>query len=90
MEVDYIIVGQGLSGSFLSWNLIKAGKKVLVVNDVQAYTASKVASGVINPVTGRRIVSTWMIDILLPFALEAYTNIGNEIGVELIFILPHK
>ena len=84
MEVDYIIVGQGLSGSFLSWNLLKAGKKVLVINDVQPYTASKVASGVINPVTGRRIVSTWMIDILLPFALEAYTNLGNDIGIELI------
>ena len=84
MEVDYIIVGQGLSGSFLSWNLIKAGKKVLVINDVQPFTASKVASGVINPVTGRRIVSTWMIDVLLPFALEAYTHIGNDIGVELI------
>ena len=84
MEVDYIIVGQGLSGSFLSWNLLKAGKKVLVINDVQPYTASKVASGVINPVTGRRIVSTWMIDVLLPFALEAYTHIGNDIGLELI------
>jgi len=84
MEVDYIIVGQGISGSFLSWYLIKAGKKVLVIDDAQPYTASKVASGVINPVTGRRIVSTWMIDTLLPFALEAYTNFGNDLGVNLI------
>lgn len=84
MEVDYIIVGQGLSGSFLSWYLIKAGKKVLVIDDSQPYTASKVASGVINPVTGRRIVSTWMIDNLLPFAVEAYTNFGNDLGVDLI------
>jgi glycine/D-amino acid oxidase-like deaminating enzyme len=85
MEVDYIVVGQGISGSFLSWNLINAGKKVLVIDDAKPFTASKVASGVINPVTGRRIVSTWMIDILLPFALGAYNNFGNELGVPLIF-----
>jgi len=27
MEVDYIILGQGICGTFLSWNLIKAGEK---------------------------------------------------------------
>jgi glycine/D-amino acid oxidase-like deaminating enzyme len=84
MNVDYIIVGQGVSGSFLSRYLINAGKKVLVIDHSEPYSASKVASGVINPVTGRRIVSTWMIETLLPFTLEAYTNFGNEMGCELI------
>jgi len=84
MEVDYIIVGQGISGSFLSWNLINAGMKVMVIDDAHPFSASKVASGVINPVTGRRIVTTWMIDQLLPFALDAYTAFGNQMGVDLI------
>ena len=84
MNVDYIIVGQGVSGSFLSWNLVNAGKKVLVIDDSQPYSASKVASGVINPVTGRRIVSTWMIDTLLPFAYNAYTHLGNDLGGTII------
>ena len=84
MKVDYIIVGQGVSGTFLSWNLIKAGKKVLVIDDSQPFSASKVASGVINPVTGRRIVTTWMIDTLLPFAFEAYSAIGKHLGIEII------
>ena len=84
MQVDYIVVGQGVSGSFLSWYLWKAGKKVLVIDQSQAFTASKVASGVINPVTGRRIVSTWMIDELMPFALDAYTTLGAQLGVPLI------
>ena len=84
INVDFIIVGQGISGSFLSRYLINAGKKVLVIDNSQPYSASKVASGVLNPVTGRRIVSTWMIDILLPFAFEAYTNFGEELGINLI------
>lgn len=84
MELDYIIVGQGISGTFLSWNLMKAGKKVLVIDDDQPFSSTKVASGVINPVTGRRIVRTWEIDKLLPFAKEAYTVLGNELSVSLV------
>ena len=84
MEVDYIIVGQGLSGSFLSWKLIKAGKKVVVIDNASPNVASKIASGVINPVTGRRIVSTWMIDNLLPYSFEAYTAFGSDLNATLI------
>src|SRR4051812_15632298 len=80
MIVDYLIVGQGLCGTFLSYYLLKAGKKVIIVDKSNAFTASKVASGVINPVTGRRIVRTWRIEELLPFAFDAYTELGNRFG----------
>jgi glycine/D-amino acid oxidase-like deaminating enzyme len=84
MTVDYLIVGQGICGTLLSLNLIKQGKTVLVIDDAQAFTSSKIASGVINPVTGRRIVKTWMIDELLPFAWNTYKQLGEELSVDLI------
>jgi glycine/D-amino acid oxidase-like deaminating enzyme len=84
MEVDFIILGQGVSGTFLSYYLQKAGKKVLVIDDNQPFTASKIASGVINPITGRRVVRTWMIDEIMPFAANAYKEIGDEIKETLI------
>lgn len=84
MQVDYMIVGQGLCGTFLSWNLQKAGKKVLVIDQSRPNSSTKLASGVINPVTGRRMVRTWEIEKLLPFALEAYTQLGKELGINLI------
>jgi glycine/D-amino acid oxidase-like deaminating enzyme len=84
MVVDYIIVGQGICGTFLSWNLLKEGRSVLVIDEARLFSSTKVASGVINPVTGRRIVKTWMIDEVLPFAIEQYLQFGREIGVELI------
>jgi glycine/D-amino acid oxidase-like deaminating enzyme len=84
MNAHVIIIGQGICGTFLSWNLTKAGKKVVVIDQDHTQSASYVASGVINPVTGRSIVTTWMADELLPFAENAFTAIGKEISCELI------
>lgn len=84
MVIDYLIVGQGISGSFLSYYLLKAGKKIMVIDKSNPFTASKVASGVINPVTGRRIVRTWRIEELLPFALDAYTKLEKEFEKDLV------
>ncbi len=81
---DYIIVGGGICGSFLSYYLMKAGQTVLVIDRAAPHTASKVASGIINPVTGRRIVKTWLIDEVMPFALAAYTEMGSLIKQSLI------
>lgn len=83
-NVDYIIVGQGLCGTWLSYYLTKEVKKVLVIDKSQPYSATKVASGIINPVTGRRIVRTWRIEELLPFSIKAYKAFGNEMNVDLM------
>jgi glycine/D-amino acid oxidase-like deaminating enzyme len=80
MTTDYLIIGQGISGSFLSRDLLRAGKKVCVVDECRPFTASKVASGVINPITGRRLVRTWEIEKLMPYAVKAYTEWGNANG----------
>lgn len=52
----------------------------MVIDTYRSNSASRVASGIINPVTGRRIVRTWMIEELLPFAEQAYEDIGETIG----------
>ncbi|MDE1193488.1 MAG: FAD-dependent oxidoreductase [Arachidicoccus sp.] len=82
MQVDYIIVGQGICGTFLSYYLIKEKQSVWVIDNNIYNSASRVASGVINPVTGRRIVKTWKIDELMPFAKNAYEQISNDIRAE--------
>ncbi len=84
MQTEFLIVGQGICGSFLSWELQKAGRPFIIIDEVNAHTASRVASGIINPITGRRMVKTWMIDELLPFAFDAYREIGNYLGIECI------
>ena len=47
-------------------------------------TASKIASGVINPITGRRYVRTWMIEEVMPFAVDAYKTLEKKLDCSLI------
>lgn len=84
MVVDYIIVGQGICGTMLSHRLLKLGKTVVVIDEAHPFTASKVASGVINPVTGRRIVRTWEIEKIMPFAVEVYREFEKDLNTSLI------
>lgn len=84
MHKDILIVGQGICGTFLSWYLEQAGLSYMVIDWPQANTASKVAAGIINPVTGRRIVKTWLIDAVMPFARQAYEEMGTALGITAI------
>ena len=84
MQVEYLIIGQGISGTWLSYYLQKANKSFLVIDNNQLNAASRIAAGIINPVTGRRIVKTWMIDELLSFLIPAYQELGNELGINAI------
>lgn len=84
MHVDFLIVGQGISGTFLSYYLMKEGKTVLVIDNNHSNSPSKIAAGVINPVTGRRMATVWLADEVLPFAWKAYNQIGNELGIKAI------
>ena len=87
-KVDYLIIGQGLVGTWLSYYALQAGKTCMVVNNSHTAAASQVASGVINPVTGRRIVQTWMIDTFLPFALKTYSDLGAQLNATIVREAP--
>ncbi len=84
MHVDFLLIGQGICGTFLYHELKQAGYSVLVIDEARNNTASRVASGVINPVTGRRIVKTWLIDEIIPVVQSAYGELGETLGITAI------
>lgn len=84
MNIDVLIIGQGISGTFLSYYLQKEGKSFLVIDNNYNNSPSKIAAGIINPVTGRRLVTVWMVDEVLPFAWHAYQQIGHDLGITAI------
>ena len=76
MQVEYLIIGQGLCGTWLSYYLQKENRSFLVIDNNKPDSASRVAAGIINPVTGRRLVTVWMDDEVIPFAWHAYNEMS--------------
>lgn len=80
---DFIIVGQGLAGTLVAYELMQRSKTVLVVDNQHFESATKVAAGLINPITGRRIVKSEQIDELLPVAKQTYLDLEVYLGIKL-------
>jgi glycine/D-amino acid oxidase-like deaminating enzyme len=59
-----------------------------VIDDDREDAPSRIAAGVINPVTGRRYVTTWMIDEVMPFAVNAYRELGDYLDTKLVWEKP--
>ena len=83
IDTDFLIVGQGLAGSLLAWFLSEKGKGVHIIDPNHESSSSIVAAGIINPITGRRLVKSWMIDTLLPFAQATYEAIEKKLSCKL-------
>ncbi len=75
-------MGQGLAGSLLAWELEKAGSTVAIIDRHRAGAASRVASGMWNPLTFRLVLKSWRADTLLPVAMEVYTDLCAHFGAE--------
>jgi glycine/D-amino acid oxidase-like deaminating enzyme len=88
LQVDYIIVGQGIGGTLLAHFLKEENQKVLVYEPGYERAASEVAAGIINPITGRRYVKSWKVDELIPFARQTYQQLERSLDVSIYH--PHR
>jgi glycine oxidase len=80
---DIAIVGQGLAGTLMAFELQQAGKKIIVIDQKHQGAATKVAAGLINPITGRRIVKSENIDTLLPIAKATYKALEQDLDISI-------
>ncbi len=80
---DTIIVGCGLAGATLSWQLHWAGKKILVVNSTLSNSASLAAAGIISERSGKRHTKSWRWDSFWPIAQQFYRRVEAESGRDL-------
>jgi glycine/D-amino acid oxidase-like deaminating enzyme len=81
-ETD-IIVGWGLAGICLAWQLYFEGKK-FIVYDANESQSTRTAAGLVNPIVFKRLNMSWKADVLMPYALSFYSKIEQELGVELL------
>ena len=79
-RVDVIVIGQGLAGTTLAWHLRRRAFRVLVVDREEASSSSRIAAGLITPVTGKRLARSWRWDELFPAAVAFYRSVEEATG----------
>lgn len=83
-----LIAGQGLAGTAVAWQLWEQGVPFVIVDPNEANTCSKVAAGLVTPITGKRLKLSWRIEELLPVALSFYDRIEKQLGIPFYHLLP--
>ena len=61
-QFDYIIVGQGLAGTVLAFQLRLQGKSVFVIDKHRDQTSSKISTGAYNPMVLKRLTPCWKVE----------------------------
>ena len=83
VTTDVLIIGQGLAGSLLALACERFGIDFLIADNGWKSSSSTAAAGLINPVTGKRLVKTRNLEKLLPAAMETYAELEKELNITL-------
>lgn len=81
------IIGQGLAGTCVAWQLLKRGSNCTVTTDGRD-GSSRVAAGLVNPVTGKNFAPSWRIGEFLPEAEKFYQELERLLGIRFWHPLP--
>ena len=78
MKYDFLIVGQGIAGSIIGLQLEQYNQRFLIVDKNEKITSSKVAAGLMHPMSFKRCVLNWKGETLYDYSHQFYTKC-NEI-----------
>ncbi len=81
------IVGQGLAGTCLAWALWRRGEEFTLL-DRGTGGSSRVAAGMVNPITGKNFEPSWRIAEFLPEALAFYAEMEKLIRRQVWYPFP--
>lgn len=87
-QFDFLVVGQGIAGSLLAWELDQRGHRVAIIDQYRPGVASRVASGMWNPITFRLLLKSWRTDALLPVAMAYYKQLCQHFQGDWLHNMP--
>lgn len=88
LDYDVLILGQGLAGTALAWSLRQRGQRFLIIDRDAPGGSSRIAAGLMTPITGRRLVKTWRWDEFWQTACTFYRQLETEL--ETTFFFPSR
>ena len=87
-KLDYIIVGQGLAGTFFAFHLLKQKKQFIVVDQGLKNSSSMIAAGIINPLVLKRLTLTWRADEFLTYNCLFFEELEQFLDKKYLFKTP--
>lgn len=69
----------------MAYELIRLNQKVLIIDYPNPSSSTRIAAGIILPVTGRRMVKTWKADEAIPVAFEKYSELEKILVKKLFY-----
>ncbi len=81
MAKKILIVGQGLVGSALSYQLIKRGYSCTIIDNNHKNSSSITAGGIMHPMSFKRLILSWRAIEFITTAKSFYQTLEKEIGV---------
>ena len=84
-KIDYLIVGQGISGTCFAWRTYFGKQSFRIIDRENKYSASKASLGIYNPITGRKFNVTWNVDKLFSELKYFYKKVENKLNKKLLF-----
>jgi glycine/D-amino acid oxidase-like deaminating enzyme len=84
MKIDYLIVGQGIAGTSLAHQFAAKGVSFKILQNNTLPSSSKVAGGMINPLTGKRLARTWKHEIIFDYLDEFYTHLEDKLNTKFL------
>lgn len=90
-EVEYLIIGQGIAGSVLAYQLEKRNSSFCIIDKGHQDSASYVAAGVINPLVLKRMTMSWRAVSFLDQLHDFYPLFDQHFGMKSFYPQPlHK
>lgn len=83
-----LIFGQGLAGTALALCLHERGVPFVIVDRDEPITSSKIAAGLVTPITGMRLSLSWRYETFYPSALRFYRRQEKLLGSRFYHRVP--
>jgi glycine/D-amino acid oxidase-like deaminating enzyme len=80
LQSECLIIGGGIAGLMIAHQLEKAGQSFLLVDEGLNQSSSKVAAGMFNPISGKRMTVNWKVNELLQSLQATFVEMENKLG----------
>lgn len=82
-EVDFIIVGQGIGGTLLSYELMQLGATVKIIDALNYQSASWISGAAIHPISKKHFTTDQARIDRFDYAIQAYNGLSKLIDYDM-------